>query len=75
MFSDPQLQARGQFVFMSHAEMGTYASDGNSFVMSGATPAYRPAPLLGEHTEEICRGILGMTEIEFKKFQAEDVLS
>ena len=75
MFADPQLLARGQFVFMDHAEMGSYASDGNSFIMSDATPIYSPAPLLGEHTEEICRGILGVTLQEFKELMDADVLS
>ena len=38
LFADPQLTSRGHFVFMDHAEMGRYASDGNCFVMSDAAP-------------------------------------
>jgi benzylsuccinate CoA-transferase BbsF subunit len=75
MFADAQLQQRDQFVFMDHVEMGRYASDGNSFVMSDATPIYSPAPLLGEHTEEICQEILGMTPDDVREFLDADVLS
>jgi crotonobetainyl-CoA:carnitine CoA-transferase CaiB-like acyl-CoA transferase len=44
-------------------------------VMSDATPIYSPAPLLGEHTEEICQEILGMTPDEVREFLDADVLS
>jgi crotonobetainyl-CoA:carnitine CoA-transferase CaiB-like acyl-CoA transferase len=43
MFADPQLLERGQFVFMNHTEMGSYASDGNPGLCTSAAPgrAYR----------------------------------
>jgi crotonobetainyl-CoA:carnitine CoA-transferase CaiB-like acyl-CoA transferase len=75
MFADPQLAARDQFIFMDHPEMGRYASDGNSFIMSDAIPRYAPAPLLGEHTEEICREILGLSPGEFTTLSDADVLT
>jgi crotonobetainyl-CoA:carnitine CoA-transferase CaiB-like acyl-CoA transferase len=75
MFADAQLQHRNQFIFMNHAEMGRYASDGNSFTMSDATPLYTPAPLLGEHTEQICQEILGMTADEVQALLDANVLS
>jgi crotonobetainyl-CoA:carnitine CoA-transferase CaiB-like acyl-CoA transferase len=74
MFADPQLQHRNQFVFMDHVEMGRYASDGNSFLMSDSTPTYTPAPLLGEHTEQICLDILGMTPEDVRALLDADIL-
>jgi crotonobetainyl-CoA:carnitine CoA-transferase CaiB-like acyl-CoA transferase len=75
MFADPQLVARDQFIFMEHPEMGRYASDGNSFIMSGSSPTNAPAPLLGEHTERICREELGMTAQEYQQLKDADVLT
>jgi crotonobetainyl-CoA:carnitine CoA-transferase CaiB-like acyl-CoA transferase len=75
LFSDPQLSFRGHFVFMEQAEMGRYASDGNCFTMSEATPVYRPSPLLGEHTEYVCRNILGLSQEEYELLKADGALS
>lgn len=75
LFSDPQLSARGHFVFMDQAEMGRYASDGNCFVLSDAEPVYRPSPLLGEHTEYICRNILGLSTEGYESLRDAGVLS
>ncbi|MDA1036307.1 MAG: CoA transferase, partial [Chloroflexi bacterium] len=75
LFSDPQLSARGNFVFMDQAEMGRYASDGNCFVLSDAAPVYRPSPLLGEHTEYVCRTVLGLSPEEYELLKNDGVLS
>ena len=75
LFADPQLSARGHFVHMGHAAMGRYASDGNCFALSDATPMYRPSPLLGEHTEQVCREVLGMSAGEYRALKEDGVLS
>ena len=75
LFSDPQLAHRGQFVYLEQVEMGRYASDGNAFVLPDAEPSYRPSPLLGEHTEEVCREVLGMSEPEFLKLRDDGALT
>jgi crotonobetainyl-CoA:carnitine CoA-transferase CaiB-like acyl-CoA transferase len=75
LFNDPQLTARKHFVYLNHAEMGRYASDGNCFVMSDGIPHYRPSPLLGEHTEHVCRQILGMSDAEYSALRDDGVLS
>ena len=66
LFTDPQHESRGHFVFMDHPEMGRYASDANCFALSDARPEYRPSPLLGEHTERVMREILGMPPEEYR---------
>lgn len=75
LFSDPQLTERGQFVYMDQAEMGSYASDGNAFVLSDAAPSYRPSPLLGEHTEQVCREVLGMSEDTYAELRDAGALT
>jgi benzylsuccinate CoA-transferase BbsF subunit len=62
---DPQLAARGHFVDVPTPEGGTVRIDGPPFLLS-ETPAYPsgPGPLLGEHTDAILCGILGMSAAE-----------
>jgi benzylsuccinate CoA-transferase BbsF subunit len=66
VFHDPQLARRNIFWPMRHTEMGDYTHLGQSFQLS-ETPArpYSPAPLLGEHTEQVCTEMLGMSDEEF----------
>ena len=66
MIDDPQLKKRNIYWPMEHSEMGMFTHLGQSFQLS-KTPskAYSPSPLLGEHTEYICTGILNMPDEEF----------
>jgi benzylsuccinate CoA-transferase BbsF subunit len=66
LYSDPQLRHRGLFWPLEHSEMGLFTHLGPSFVLS-KTPARaeRPSPCLGEHTEQVCTKILGMSDDEF----------
>jgi benzylsuccinate CoA-transferase BbsF subunit len=74
VFNDPQLAGRNIFWLMRHAEMGDFTHLGQSFQLS-ETPArpYSPAPLLGEHTEQVCTEMLGMTDEEFVHLVQEGV--
>jgi benzylsuccinate CoA-transferase BbsF subunit len=59
---------------MNHSEMGNFTHLGQSFQLS-KTPAraYSPSPLLGEHTEQICTEMLGMSDEEFVNLMQEGV--
>ncbi|MGD0779521.1 MAG: CoA transferase [Dehalococcoidales bacterium] len=74
VLNDPQLNKRNIFWKMHHAEMGEFTHLGQSFQLS-KTPAraYSPAPLLGEHTEQICTEMLGMSDEEFVNLMQEGV--
>ncbi len=74
VLKDPQLNRRNIFWPMRHAEMGDFTHLGQSFQLS-ETPArpYSPAPLLGEHTEQICTEMLGMPDEEFVQLVQEGV--
>jgi benzylsuccinate CoA-transferase BbsF subunit len=74
VLNDPQLNKRNIFWKMHHAEMGEFTHLGQSFQLS-KTPAraYSPAPLLGEHTEQICTEMLGMSDEEFVSLTQEGV--
>jgi len=69
---DPQL--KDFFWELDHPEIGPHHYEGSSFTLS-ETPAklYRHSPLLGEHTEEVCKNILGMKEAEYQQLLSEGV--
>jgi crotonobetainyl-CoA:carnitine CoA-transferase CaiB-like acyl-CoA transferase len=62
---DPQLAARGHWVEMDHPEMGASTYNSAPFRFSNAASApSSPAPLLGQHTREICREFLALSDSE-----------
>jgi benzylsuccinate CoA-transferase BbsF subunit len=66
LHQNPQLEHRGYFKTLDHPEMGPYAYTAPSYKLS-ETPARirRPFPSLGEHTEFVCRELLGLSDEEF----------
>ena len=70
----PQLGARGYWVNVDHPTTGSLAYPGEPARMS-ATPwqLRRPAPLLGQHTDEIL-GELGVSSGELVRLRAEGVV-
>jgi len=74
LLNDPQLKARNHFWHLAHPEIGAFSHLGQAAKLS-KTPAkgVRPAPCLGEHTEFICRKILGITDADFISMLSEGV--
>jgi benzylsuccinate CoA-transferase BbsF subunit len=73
---DPQLADRGHWVHLDHAEMGETLYNAPPFRFSVTSePLTIPAPLLGEHTVEVCGELLGMSEDEISRLAAEGVLA
>lgn len=72
---DEHIRARGYYQYVEHPEAGREAHDGPAFVLS-ETPGYiaGPAPLLGEHTMDVCERIIGLTTNEIADLMAEGVL-
>jgi benzylsuccinate CoA-transferase BbsF subunit len=73
---DPQLAQRRHWVTLDHPEMGpsTYNAPPYRFSNAHSEPT-SPAPLLGQHTAEICRDLLGLDDVEIRQLSAEGVLS
>jgi benzylsuccinate CoA-transferase BbsF subunit len=74
--TDPQLRHRNHFVVLDHPEMGPSAYNAPPFTLSGPDePTMRtPAPLLGQHTRQVCADLLAMSDDEIDRLIAEGVL-
>jgi benzylsuccinate CoA-transferase BbsF subunit len=60
---DEHMKARGYYAYLEHPEAGRHAHDGPPFVLSKTPGSVRtPAPMLGEHTEYVCKEILGLDD-------------
>jgi crotonobetainyl-CoA:carnitine CoA-transferase CaiB-like acyl-CoA transferase len=60
---DPQLLARGYILEVDQPPLGKLLLEGPAFHASGLPdPITGPAPLLGEHTREICTDLLGYSK-------------
>jgi crotonobetainyl-CoA:carnitine CoA-transferase CaiB-like acyl-CoA transferase len=71
----PQVQARGVFVDHSHPVAGAIKMIGPPVRMSKTPGAVRtPAPLLGQHTAEVLRDHLGMTDDEIKRLHEARII-
>jgi crotonobetainyl-CoA:carnitine CoA-transferase CaiB-like acyl-CoA transferase len=70
-----QVRARGALVENTHPVAGTIRMTGPPVRMSETPGAVRtPAPLLGEHTEEVLKNRLGMTDDEIARLRRERVV-
>ena len=71
---DPQLAHRQHWQYLDHPEMGRSIYN-NVPIRLSRTPGQlsQPAPMLGQHTEEICTSLLGLTTEEVARFAADNV--
>jgi formyl-CoA transferase len=61
---EPSLRATGTVVEVPHPKRGTYLTVGNPIKLSDSPSEVRRSPLLGEHTEEVLKQIVGMKDDE-----------
>lgn len=72
---DPQLAHRHFFWQLEHPEIGMHNYEGPGFILSKTpTEIKSPSPLMGQHTEYVCREILGMSDEEFIDLLSQGVL-
>jgi crotonobetainyl-CoA:carnitine CoA-transferase CaiB-like acyl-CoA transferase len=72
---DPHLNARNFFTSLPHPEVGEKIHTGIPWLLTNAPNGVRsPAPLLGQHTDEIMREVMGYTEAQIAKMKEEKVL-
>ncbi len=71
---EPSLRATGTVVEVAHPERGTYLSVGNPIKLSDSPTEVVCSPLLGEHTEEILRDVLGFDDGEIAAIRGAGAL-
>jgi len=67
VFADPQVRHRQNDIVVPHPVLGKLRMGTNPMRLS-ATPArdHAPPPMLGEHTDDVLRQVLGLTEAEVR---------
>ena len=63
---EPALRETGTVVEVDHPKRGKYLTVGNPIKLSDSPADVRRSPLLGEHTEEVLRTVLGLTTTEIQ---------
>ena len=75
VFEDPQVQHRGMRVEIPHPAGVPCPTVASPMRLSATPIEYEmPPPLLGQHTREVLRGILGLSEAEIDRLSAQRVI-
>jgi len=75
VFADPQAIARGLTISMAHAAAGPVDLVASPVRLTKTPPEYRSAPpLLGQHTDDVLNGVLGLSPEEIKKLRSDGVV-
>jgi formyl-CoA transferase len=72
---EPSLRATGTVVEVDHPQRGRYLTIGNPVKMSDSPCEVERAPLLGEHTEEILREVLGYSDSDVAEIRASGAIT
>jgi len=71
---DPQLTERGWFRRLSRADLGEHRYNGYAWRFAGCElKPSSPPPRLGEHSDEVLRELLGLSDAEISDLKAMDV--
>jgi formyl-CoA transferase len=73
--ADPHMAWRGDLVTVDDPVAGPHQQQAPFPRWDGQRPeAPRPAPRLGQHNDDVWRGLVGLTDAELAQYQAEGVL-
>ena len=73
--NDPQVLDRNMVVEMNYPNFGKYKTVGNPIKTTAMEDGnFKPAPILGEHTEEILSRYLGMSPQEIERLKQEEII-
>ena len=68
---EPALRETGTVVEVDHPERGKYLTVGNPVKLSDSPSEVLRSPLLGEHTDDILRGVVGLSDEEIEAAKRE----
>ncbi len=71
---EPSLRETGTVVEVDHPTRGTYLTVGNPIKLSDSQTEVTRSPLLGEHTDEILRDVLGFNDNQVQEIRGSGAL-
>ncbi|MGH7988482.1 MAG: formyl-CoA transferase [Candidatus Binataceae bacterium] len=74
LIEDDALTRHGMIVEVPHQERGAFKTVGCPLVLSDSPVEVKTAPLLGEHTAEVLRELLGYDEAQMRELRARGVV-
>ncbi len=74
LIEDRALAARAIVAEVKHPERGVFKTVGSPLVLSDSPVAIRSSPLLGEHTADILREVMGYDAAELERLRADGVI-
>jgi formyl-CoA transferase len=74
VLADPHLRERGTVFDLEHPTRGRFAMIGSPLRLSDSPLEVSPAPLFGEHTEEVLRTLGGYSAEEIRRLKEKGVL-
>jgi formyl-CoA transferase len=74
VLADPHLRERGTVFDLEHPTRGRFAMIGSPLRLSDSPLEVSPAPLFGEHTEEVLRTLGGYSAEEVRRLKEKGVL-
>ena len=74
LYADSHLRARGSFVTVEHPDLGDLELVGPPFRIEGRDLTPRRAPFLGEHTDGILGGLLGLSNDELADYRSRGIV-
>ena len=75
VFADPQIRHRGVLTHMAHPTAGNLPQVANPVQFSATPVTYqRPPPMLGQHTHEVLRDVLGMDDARIDELGRQKVI-
>ncbi|MDQ2696841.1 MAG: CoA transferase [Pseudomonadota bacterium] len=75
VFADPQLRHRGMRIDLPHPLAGTVPLVASPLRLSATPVRYeRPPPTLGQHTDEVLGGLLGLNDNDLAALRADGVI-
>jgi formyl-CoA transferase len=71
---EPALRNTGTVVEVDHPKRGKYLTVGNPIKLSDSPSDVRRSPLLGEHTDEVLKGVLGLSDAEISAARSQGAI-
>jgi len=74
LMEDPALRESGMLVELDHPESGKRIVPGLPVTFSAMQPDYRPAPAIGQDSEQVLGELLGYSRAEIARLRDEKVI-